>query len=119
MSKYKVIGFGEGQKESGKGKTEKVKRRKKEIVKKVRFKLYPKKEDIKKRMGISEHPHGTMKRSDNASYFLMRGKEKVNGEMAIYYMGYNIRRIINIVGTKKILEILEKRIKGEQIEAIV
>lgn len=119
MSKYKVIGFGEGQKELGKGKTEKVKRRKKEIVKKVRFKLYPKKEDIKKRMGISEHPHGTMKRSDNASYFLMRGKEKVNGEMAIYYMGYNIRRIINIVGTKKILEILEKRIKGEQIEAIV
>lgn len=118
MSKYKVIGFGEGQKESGKGKTEKATRKKKETVKKVRIKLYPKKEDIKKRMGISEHPHGTMKRSDNASYFLMRGKEKVNGEMAIYYMGYNIRRIINIVGTKKILEILEKRIKGEKIEVI-
>ena len=70
-----------------------------------------KKEDIKKRMGISEHAHGSMKRSDHASYFLMKGKEKVNGEMALYYLGYNLRRLINIKGVKELKKYLEKRIE--------
>ena len=123
MSKYKTVSFGEGQKISTsnkeiKEKNPQVKKRKRQKIKKVKFKLIPKEEDIKKRMGTSEHPHGTMKRSDNASYFLLKGKEKVNGEMALYYIGYNLRRMINLLGIEKIKEILEKRIRGEELEMV-
>lgn len=116
MTNYKEAVFSEGQiimtrnKELKKSFPQKIK--KKRVRKKVvRIKLVPKEEDIKKRMGTSEHPHGSMKRSDNASYFLMKGKEKVNGEMAIYYIGYNLRRLINIKGVKELKKYLEKRIE--------
>lgn len=116
MTKYKEAVFSEGQiimtrnKEVKKRFPQKIKR--KRVKKKVvRIKLVPKEEDIKKRMGISEHAHGSMKRSDHASYFLMKGKEKVNGEMALYYLGYNLRRLINIKGVKELKKYLEKRIE--------
>jgi transposase len=65
--------------------------------------LTPKEEDTKIRMQTGEHAHGTMKRADGAGYFLMRGKEKVNGELAIYYTASNIRRLVNMIGTQELL----------------
>lgn len=116
-SKYKEAMFSEGQVISGLKGVEKSypqgkKKRKKRKV--VRFKLKPKEEDLRIRKQTSEHPHGSMKRSDNASYFLLKGKEKVNGEMALYYIGYNLRRLINIKGVEELKEYLEERIKKRE-----
>lgn len=94
-----------------KGKQKKLK------VKKVIYKLKPKEEDIKKRMSTSEHIHGTMKRTDGLTYFLLKGKEKVNAELALYYCGTNLRRMINIVGVERIIEHLNS--KKELKEAIL
>lgn len=88
---------------NGKVKKEKIK------VKKVIYKLKPKEEDLKKRMGLSEHVHGTMKKTDEFYYFLLKGKEKVNGELAIYYSGSNIRRLMNIKPVKEIIEFIKNR----------
>lgn len=53
---------------------------------------------IKKRKSVAEHPFGTMKYYMGQTPILLRGKEKVSTEMALYVMGYNIRRYM---GTKK------------------
>ena len=58
-------------------------------------------------MGLSEHPHGSMKRNDDASYFLLKGLNKVEIETALYYSAFNLRRVIKILGVPRILELLE------------
>ena len=84
----------------------KKKRTKRKVVK---MKLYIKEEIIKKRMSTSEHVHGTMKRTDGLTYFLLKGKEKVNGEIGLYYAASNIRRIVNEIGVEKLIKYFTKK----------
>jgi len=57
----------------------------------------------KDRLGISEHPFGTVKWYHGAHYFLCRGKEKTSAEMALSYLAYNMTRAINILSVPGIL----------------
>jgi transposase len=59
---------------------------------------------MKKRKELAEHPFGTMKRGMNSGYFLMRGIKKVGAEMSLTVMAYNIKRVINILGVRKMIE---------------
>lgn len=86
-------------------------KKKRTKTKVVKMKLYVKEEIIKKRMSTSEHVHGTMKRTDTLSYFLLKGKEKVNGEIGLYYAASNIRRIVNVIGVEKLIEYYEQKVK--------
>ena len=61
---------------------------------------------FKLRKQLAEHPFGTIKRSMGQGYFLMRGKAKVGTEMTLTVMAYNLKRAINIMGVKKMLEAL-------------
>jgi transposase len=49
-------------------------------------------ERMKKRKSVAEHPFGTMKYYMGQTPVLLRGKRKVSTEMALYVIGYNIRR---------------------------
>jgi hypothetical protein len=66
--------------------------------------LHP--EKLKRRKEIVEHPFGTMKRSMNQGYFLTRGLEKVIAEMSLTVTAYNIKRAINILGVKRMVQAL-------------
>lgn len=68
----------------------------------------PDKRKTAQRMCLSEHPFGTIKRSMNGGYFLLRGKQKVEGEFALLALAYNIRRAKNYFGTQKLLELIAK-----------
>ncbi|WP_036944025.1 transposase, partial [Pseudobacteroides cellulosolvens] len=57
----------------------------------------------KKRQMIVEHPFGTLKRVMNFEYFLLRGKKLVSGETGLAFFCYNMKRLINIKGTKEIV----------------
>ena len=59
---------------------------------------------LKKRKELAEHPFGTMKRGMQSGYFLMRGIKKVAAEMSLTVLAYNIKRVINILGVKKMIE---------------
>ena len=84
---------------------------KKVVIKKVvKAKLIPEKRKLKKRMRTSEHVHGTLKRTDDASYLLLKGKEKVNGELALSYCAINLRRLINLVTYDKLIEYLNNKL---------
>jgi transposase len=71
-------------------------------------KLTNENEDMyKKRKQTVEHPFGTVKRTFGFSYFLTRGTESVRTESLMHFLVYNIKRAINIIGTKEMIGILQ------------
>lgn len=72
--------------------------------KKVLLKIRGDKEKLKQRMCSVEHPFGTIKWYDGAHYVLCRGKEKVTAEIGLSFLSYNLKRAINMVGTRKLIE---------------
>lgn len=63
-------------------------------------------EKLRLRAGLVEHPWGTMKRTLDQGYFLLRGTEKVEVEMRLNGLIYNLKRAISIVGIPKLIEAL-------------
>lgn len=63
---------------------------------------------FKKRQQIVEHPFGTVKRGWGYSYTLLRSIKKVNGELAIIFTMYNLRRAITILGVSELINRLRK-----------
>lgn len=70
---------------------------------KVVIKIPDDKDKLHERMCTVEHPFGTIKWYDGAHYFLMRGKRKVTAEVALSFLGYNIRRAFNIKGAAELM----------------
>jgi len=65
----------------------------------------------KLRQMIVEHPFGTIKRGWGAYYFLTRRKVSVSAEISLSFLAYNLKRVINILGTEEILRRLRQRRK--------
>ena len=63
----------------------------------------------KLRQMIVEHPFGTIKRGWGAYYFLTRRKVSVSAEISLSFLAYNLKRVINILGTEEILRRLRQR----------
>lgn len=59
------------------------------------------------RQQIVEHPFGTIKRSWGYYFTLLKGKEKVNGEYAIIFTVYNLRRSVSILGVPELIKRLK------------
>ena len=59
---------------------------------------------IEQRKTLVEHPFGTIKRTMDARYLLTKGKPKVAGEFSLAFLAYNLKRAINIMGAKKLIE---------------
>jgi hypothetical protein len=57
-----------------------------------------------KRKELAEHPFGRMKRGMTSGYFLMRGIKKVAAEMSLTVPGYNMKRVMNILGVRKMIQ---------------
>jgi hypothetical protein len=73
-------------------------------VKQIRIK--PDKRILGQRKSIVEHPFGTIKRSMDAAYCLTRGLRNVAGEFSLTFLAYNLKRVITILGCKKLMECL-------------
>jgi transposase len=57
----------------------------------------------KRRQAIVEHPFGTIKRHWGYTHTLVKGLQKVNGEMNLIMFCYNFMRTKNILGFEKML----------------
>ena len=62
----------------------------------------------RQRQEINEHIFGTIKRQWNLYYTNLRGLEKVNGEVALIMLVYNMKRTRNILGFKELMEKLQR-----------
>ena len=61
----------------------------------------------KRRQAIVEHPFGTIKRHFGFTHTLLKGLQKVNGEMNLIMFCYNFMRTKNILGFDKMLEAIK------------
>jgi transposase len=75
----------------------------------VRITIKPDKEKLKERKSIVEHPFGTIKRWNDGSYLLLVGNKGATADLALLFLGYNIKRAINMVGIEKIMEAIEQK----------
>ncbi len=66
-----------------------------------------------RRQAIVEHPFGTLKRSWGATYTLVRGLEKVDGEFSLLACCYNLRRSVSILGVLELVRRLKGRFSAE------
>jgi hypothetical protein len=61
---------------------------------------------MRKRKQLLEHRFGSMKRWMEQGYFLMRRKEKVATEMSLTVLAYNLKRVLNLIGTQRLIAAL-------------
>jgi len=61
----------------------------------------------KRRQAIVEHPFGTIKRHFGFTHTLLKGLQKVNGEMNLIMFCYNFLRTKNILGFDKMLDAIK------------
>ena len=59
------------------------------------------------RQQIVEHPFGTVKHTMNGYYFLLRRRRKVRTEVALLFLGYNLKRAYNVLGFREIMARLD------------
>ena len=62
----------------------------------------------KLRQQIVEHVFGTLKRTMNGGYFLLRTEEKVKCETSLMFLGYNLKRSRSILGFDETMRRLDE-----------
>jgi hypothetical protein len=55
-----------------------------------------------------EHPFGTIKMWMGATHFLMKRKKNVSIEMSLHVLAYNLKRMMNIMGTTGLMEAIKQ-----------
>lgn len=78
--------------------------KKRQTIIKVKIKLTPNKEKIAGRKTVAEHPFGTVKRWYDGAYTLLRGKVKVAADLSLLFLGYNLKRAINMMGVEELIK---------------
>ena len=59
---------------------------------------------LKQRKSLSEHPFGIVKRCLGADYFLLKRFKGATAETAFAFLAFNMKRVINLVGIKQLIE---------------
>lgn len=65
------------------------------------------KDIVQLRKCLAEHPFGTLKRAFGFGYFLTRRTENVRIETLLHFLTYNIKRVINILGTVRLIATIQ------------
>lgn len=87
------------------GKERRVRRwEREEVVERVQARLDSRPSIMRVRRETVEHTFGTLKAWMGAAHFRMKTLKHVATEMALHVLAYNIKRVLAIVGIKKLLE---------------
>jgi len=71
----------------------------------ARMELEP--EMMKVRRSTVEHPFGTIKSWMGSTHFQMKTIKRVSAEMSLHVLAYNLKRVINIMGTKQLIAAMQ------------
>jgi len=75
-----------------------------EILDRAQLRLDRNPEVMRQRRATVEHPFGTLKAWMGSTHFLTRTLPRVNTEMSLHVLAYNLRRMLNLVGAKPLIE---------------
>lgn len=70
------------------------------------------KDYYRQRQSIVEHPFGTIKRQWGYRYTLLKTKRKVDGEFALIFLSYNLRRAMSTLGVLEMIKWLKELKSG-------
>ena len=62
---------------------------------------------MRQRIGLAEHPFGTLKLGWGYQHFLTRGLARVRTEMSLAVLAYNLKRALKVLGVERLLQGLE------------
>jgi hypothetical protein len=62
---------------------------------------------MKLRRETVEHPFGTIKSWMGATHFLTKTLDRVSTEMGLHVLAYNMKRAMNLVGTRRLIEAIQ------------
>ncbi len=74
------------------------------VVERAAVRLAAKPDAMKIRRATVEHPYGTLKAWMGSTHFLTKTLDHVSTEMSLHVLAYNMKRVINLIGTKQLLE---------------
>ena len=77
------------------------------VVEAVQTRLDRNPQAMRVRRETVEHLFATLKMRMGATHFLCKTLPKVATEMALCVLGYNLTRVMNIVGVKTLIEAIE------------
>lgn len=78
-----------------------------DILEKIEANLQANPEKIRQRQWLVEHPFGTLKRSFDQGYVLLKGIDKVRTEFSLSVLAYNMKRVINIMGVNELVKAVQ------------
>ena len=78
-----------------------------DVLDKVEARLDHAPDMMKIRRCTVEHPFGTIKAWMGATHFQMRTLKRVSAEMSLHVLAYNMKRVINIMGTKQLIATMQ------------
>ncbi len=73
---------------------------------KVVMRYCPNRRRLRMRGQVVEHPFGTVKRWNDGYYLLVKGRIKAAAEIALSFLGYNFKRVLNLLGTEKMMNMV-------------
>jgi transposase len=78
------------------------------VLEDVQRRLDENPEAMRTRRETVEHPFGTIKARMGATHFLMKGLKNVKTEMALAVLGYNLTRVMNIIGIGPLIDAIRE-----------
>jgi transposase len=78
-----------------------------EVLDEVKRRLDEHPEKMRQRRETVEHPFGTIKYWMGYTHFQMKTLKKVGTEMALHVLAYNLKRVINIIGTGPLIAAMQ------------
>jgi transposase len=82
------------------------------VLEAMQHRLEQEPERMRARRETVEHPFGTIKSWMGATHFQMRTLEHVSTEMSLHVLAYNMKRVMNILGTVSLMEAM-RALMGE------
>ena len=74
------------------------------VVDRARARLERSADMMRRRRATVEHQFGTIKAWMGATHFLTKTRDRVSTEMSLHVLAYNLKRMLNLVGTKPLIE---------------
>ena len=77
-----------------------------EVLEQVEVRLERNPHLMRVRRSTVEHPFGTLKAWMGSTHFLTKTLPRVNTEMSLHVLAYNLRRMLNLVGPKALIAVI-------------
>ncbi len=74
------------------------------VIERARARLAARPDAMQIRRATVEHPYGTLKGWMGSTHFLTKTLDHVSTEMSLHVLAYNMKRVINLIGTRQLLE---------------